>query len=213
MGALLSTMRLSQSKSWPLFSSGYSFLRKESWLEGIRKKESLMTLGRLRSSRGDLFPSTMNYKIILGSSTYSIPLLICASPQKTLDYLWAAGKAELPWSGRASWPGFPREVAAKALGPVSCTPRHLPQRPGLLCTEPEQVVWYEVCPQTSSLWILHHVGRHRKFEVTHSTPTWNQTQHVLFHHLTPFCGCGLVGRRICAFSTWLSAQIDQEWMS
>ena len=111
------------------------------------------------------------------------------SPWETLDYLWVSGTAELQWLAGASWPGFSEEVAATALGLVSCTPCHLPPGLGFLSTEPEQVVSYEVCPQTSDLWVLHHVGRHRKFEVTQFTPHGvRDTACSVPSHLMPFCG-------------------------
>lgn len=87
-------------------------------------------------------------------------------------------------------------MAATALGPVNCTPCHLPQRLEFLSTEPEQVVSYEICPQISDLWIFHHVGRHRKFEVTQCTPPGiRDTACSSPSHLMPFCGPWTAGEK------------------
>lgn len=192
----MSFCSLCQRKLWPLFSSMNTPFKKSTIVEALRKREFLMTFDRLQPFLGPLFLLwVIKFPWVLESTLSIIDLseplesiythhctanVVWVSPWKSLDYLWTSGTAELQWSGGASWPNFSEEVTTRSLGPLC----HLPQRLRFLYNEPEQMVWYEVCPQISELRILQHVGRHRKCGYS-LNPTHGIQRNSVFHLIAP----------------------------
>lgn len=209
----LSVVSLSQRKLWPLFSSMNTLFKNSTIVEALRKREFLVTFDRLQPFlRPYLFLLwIINFPWVLESTLSIIDLneplessythhytinVVWVSPWNSPDYLWTSGTAELQWSGGSSWPTFPEEVTTRSLGALC----HLPQRLRFLCNEPEQMVWYEVCPQISELRILQHVGRHRKFGYSLNPHMgFRDTVCSILSHLMPFCRLWTAGEKSLCF--------------